>query len=770
MVRLLLYLAKIGIILYLATQAFVDYDLLVMLFNQISGAQFEVPYGFNITNVLLFFLGAFLITRKELSRTNKIAYYYSPESSKLLDAQGAATNGEERIDQLLDKNMGDIFTRQFPPTIPLQLSDIITTSGFEIHQEDASESVLEYVEELSPLEVLTSKLFNWIRSEAQFKRFRLELHKEHDYQAIGVNSGNSETDVYLCLEHKTEAENAITASTTSISERLAAEAALRMFFEAESQICRDFTAFERFYALVKRFGELHEAAGSQAFDQLHQNVLKEIDEILKIEPSFLTMQVLQGIIACQHRSKSIQVYDEALKIFDQAIDDAKRYYKNRKRERRRAWIPAFLRRKKEEEPRISISKETMLYTQGLSEVFKARIFSQNAHRFGKYDNTFKTFLKERRKVEKELDHGIRFLGSAHNRTPIIGRLKERSMTRIPLAYQVQGFLHHCHDFFDKNEVFFRNPSKTDRKSDAATDLEQAIKVYSKGIELCGRLKVGGTPKYARHTGTRLHNNCGFTRFYHSFIEGKLNNQPLNDLPLFPQGKFDSYYSAFESDTFYEYPFANLGLAYSMEGNWEYAVMAGVASMNRQVYLKSKALREDLDPDPDAWIFSPAKLKTYEKLLTDAFAQSGAHIPTRDQPYLESWSYVEGISELSYAYIFHYLCEPGSPQLLDLGLTLHRRALELFVQQETKSDSEANDVSNNRIKNIMTNLVRAFWHFDNRQQGIDAEKLEIVHQSLHQHIESNTKAWATIQPGTSEWETEVELSINRWVQTLGSTLT
>jgi len=394
-VRFLLYLAKIGIILYLATQAFVDYDLLIILYNSIGGTQVEVPYGFNITNVILFLLGAFLITRKELSRSNKIAYFYSPESSKLLKPNGDSNVSEERIDHLLDRNMGSIFARQFPPTIPLQLSDILTTSGFEIHQEDDSESVLEYVEELSPLEVLTSKLFNWIRSEAQFKRFRLELHQEDHYHAIGVNSGNSETDVYLCWEQKQAMEQSIAANASTISERLAAEAALRMFFEAESQICRDFSAFERFFALVNHFSLLHNASGSREFDKIHAQVLEEIDEILVLEPSFLTMQVLRGIVACQDRSKSIQVYDEALDIFNRAILDAKRYYKNRKIEQKRAWIPSFLRREQDEKKLISISKGTMLYTQGLSEVFKARIFAQNAHRFGKYDHAFEKFLIER---------------------------------------------------------------------------------------------------------------------------------------------------------------------------------------------------------------------------------------------------------------------------------------------------------------------------------------------------------------------------------------
>lgn len=771
MVRFLLYLAKIGIILYLATQAFVDYDLLVILFNSVSGIQAEVPYGFNITNVLLFFLGAFLITRKELSRSNKIAYFYSPESTELLETQDTVENAGNRIDHLLDKNMGEIFTRQFPPTIPLQLSDIITTSGFEIHQEDEAEGVLEYVEELSPLEVLTSKLFNWIRSEAQFKRFRLELHKEEDYQAIGVNSGNSETDVYLCLEHKQDAENEIAASTSSISERLAAEAALRMFFEAESQICRDFTAFERFYQLVRRFGELHDAAGSRTFDQLHQDVLKEIDEILELEPSFLTMQVLRGIIACQHSSKSIQVYDEALGIFDRAIEDAKRYYRNRKREKRRAWIPSFLRRNQEDEHLISISKETMLYTQGLSEVFKARIFSQNAHRFGKYDNAFKQFLKERRKVEKELDHGIRFLGTARNRIPFFGRLRGQSMTRIPLAYQVRGFLHHCHDFFDKDEVFFRNPSKTDRTSDAVNDLEEAIKVYSKGIELCGKQKIGGTPKYALHTGTRLHNNCGFTRLYHCLIEGKLNNRPLNDLAYFPQAKFDSYYSAIESDTFYSYPFANLGLAYTMHGGWEQAAMAGVASMSRRVYQKARELNQDRD-DPSrsrAWIYSPERLESYEALLSDAFRQSEAHMPTKVQPYKKTWSYVEGLSELSYGYLFKSLCVPEDQDALAIGLALHERALRLFVKDEMQSKGEVNDVSNNRIKNIMTNLVRSFWHFDDRTNDLEEATVDTIHTHLHQKITVASESWASIPPGTDEWEMEMNRSIDQWIQSLSGAL-
>jgi tetratricopeptide (TPR) repeat protein len=615
--------------------------------------------------------------------------------------------------------------------------------------------------------VVTSQLFNWVKSEAQYKRFRLELHDEKDYRAVGVNSGNADTDVYLCWDRWQTGGQGGSKGIAHASERLAEEATLRMFFEAESQICRDFHAFKRFHSLVKRLRDLHKAAGSTTFDRIHSDVLREIDEILAIEPSFLTMQVLRGIIACQHRTKSVQVYEEAYGIFNQAIKDANTYYQNRKRERRRAWIPSFFLRA-EKAPAITISKATMQYTQGLSEVFKARIFAQNAHRFGKYDESCNLFLKEREEVQRDLDKGIRLLGSARNRLPLLGRFKGRSMTRIPLAYQVSGFLHHCHDFFDKDEVFFRNPADRNRTSDAVVDLDKAIKVYSKGIALCGKQKVGGAAAYSLHTGTRIHNNCGFTRLYRSLIGGKLSDKKLIEYPDFQHGKFNSYYSAFECETFYEYPFANLGLAYAMEGKWDLAWMAGVAALSRRVYLKARELRPP-DHAEDAWIYTPEKLKAYEQLLIQATKAVQSHCPTIEQPFLERWTYVEGLSELSYSFIFRSLCEPPASGLLDIGLVLHERALRLFVVDELKSQGEVDRVSNSRIKNIMTNLVRAFWHFDNRTNNLSGQRLDTIHRELHREVSILADGWAGMPPVSEDWELRMNAAIDTWIATLRNLL-
>jgi len=292
--------------------------------------------------------------------------------------------------------------------IPLQLSDVLTTRGFELHEENEAEDVLQYVEELSPLEVATNAVLNWVRTEVQYKQFRLELHSEDTYEAVAVNSGNTDTNVYLCMVAKGE------DTSKPTNPKLAQEASLRMFFEAESQICGDFDAFSRFYQWVVNLPKLYDKYGTTEFDTAHAQAIGEIDLILEKDPSFLTMQVLRGILYCHHRSKSIKAFDQAKTIFEEAIVHAHYYHENRKRVRRRALIPQFLLKEDDSQTTSStkISRQTVRYVLGLSELFIARIFAQNAHRFGSYDNDPKQFLKDRRSSEKKLSNGIRFLGTA----------------------------------------------------------------------------------------------------------------------------------------------------------------------------------------------------------------------------------------------------------------------------------------------------------------------------------------------------------------------
>ena len=767
MSRLIIYLTKIAIIFYLASQAFVDYDLFILLFNLITGSSFEVSFGLNATNTFAFLLAAIFITRKELKRSNKISYSYSPESTKLLKAAETTTREKEQFGHLLSDNMKSIITEQFPPRIPLQLSDVLTTKGFELHEENEAEDVLQYVEELSPLEVATNAVLNWVRTEAQYKQFRLELHSEETYEAVAVNSGNSDTNVYLCMTTKGE------GAVEPTNPKLAQEAALRMFFEAESQICSEFDAFSRFYQLAVNLPEVYDKFGTKEFDTAHREAIREIDLILEKDPSFLTMQVLRGILYCHHRTKSIKAFDQAETIFEEAIVNAKTYHENRKQERRRSLFPQFLLKESDAKTVSSpkISRQTMRYVQGLSELFIARIFAQNAHRFGSYDNDPQRFLNNRKSIEKRLRHGIRFLGTARHRFPILGRLSFTNMTRIPLAYQVRGLLHHCHDYFDSDEVFYRNPRNRKRTSDAVMDLKRAIKVYLKGVALCGKQQIGGSYKYAIHTGTRIQNNCGFARLYSCLIEAKLNEKKLSGFPDFQFAEFNFYYSAVESETFFGYPFANLGLLYAMAGDWELSWKAGVAALDKEVYTKIRKLGEGTENNPDAWIYSASKLASYRAKLNQAYEGLDLIRPSLNQPLDEAWSYPEGISELSYGFIFRGLCgaeKDDEENFLRVGLHIHKQSLELFIKEEQDELSES---SHKRIKNIMTNLIRAFWHFDNRTNLIEIAYLETIHQSLHKEVDSLSATWAdSIELEAPEWTRMMNESVNKWMVKLQQTLT
>jgi len=389
----------------------------------------KLPYGINAGNALAFAIAAVFIARKELNRSKKIRYLYSPESLAYLKSnQGAdktsPVGGE--FGALLGENLKSIVGQRFPPMIPLQFSDILTTKGFELEEEE-SDGLLQYVEDLSPLEVATDAALNWIRQEAQFKRFRLELHFESDYEAVTINSGNPDTNAYLCLDSKPA------DVVGSSAPRLASEAALRMFFESESQICQDFEAFKRFYKLVEEMPSLYSKFGSSEFDEIHADLIERIDMILECDPRFLTMQVLKGIVFFHHRNKSIQAFEQAAAIFEEAIENAKTYNGNRKRARRSSVIPSFLRKSEGQglgsEPKIS--RRTMYYVQGLSEIFLARIFSQNAHRFGSYDADPKRFLRKRREARRRVNRGIRLLNAARRRVPMLSSRRRENTASLP---------------------------------------------------------------------------------------------------------------------------------------------------------------------------------------------------------------------------------------------------------------------------------------------------------------------------------------------------
>ncbi len=758
------FLAKIGIILYLASQAFVDYDLIVLIGKWLTGQTLAVPYGLNASNTIAFVLAAVFIARKEWGRSKQISYLYSPESVAKMAKEKDAVSATD-FGSLLESRLHAIVGQSFPPMIPLQFSDVLTTKGFELHEEDDADGVLQYVEELSPLEVATNAVLGWLRQEAQFRRFRLELHSHQAYEAVAINSGNPDTNAYLCWEPKSETE------PDAVHERLAREAALRMFFESESQICRNFEAFKRFYQFVENLPELYRKYGYSEFDAVQTQLIKEIDGILEADPRFLTMQVLKGIVCFHNVSKSLAAFNQAEGIFLEAIEDAKRYNRNRRRSLRRAFLPEFLRGSKkettsEDEPEIAL--RTMLYVQGLSEVFLGRIFAQNAHRFGSFDADPKRFLALRKKSLRRLNRGIRYLSASSSRFPRLAKWLHLGYVRVPMAYQVKGLLNHCHDYFDRDEVDFRRRRKGKGVSDAERDLNKAVAVYSKGIHLCGTRKIGGTAVYTLHTCTRISNNCGYALLYESAIRGKRRGLTLRSLPEFERAEFRLCYSGFETRTFFGYPLANLGLLYALEGDWERSWKAGVAALDNALYNASRQDAREPRESLEAWAYTPDKVGHYRAILDRAARASGLQRPTLEEPYAESWKYVEGISELSYGFLFRSLVEAethAGNEYRAIGLRIHRRALDRFLDEECGAGAELRESIQRRIRNIMTNLIRAFWHFDDRANAVDGALLEEIYETLHTESGLICESWEESNLEGEAWEAALRGSVDDWMSSL-----
>ncbi|MGK0238111.1 MAG: hypothetical protein ACI92G_001575 [Candidatus Pelagisphaera sp.] len=763
-----IFFAKIGIVVYLASQAFVDYDLVALLYQWIFKSSLQVPYGLNVGNTIAFALAAVFIIRKEVGRSKKISYLYSPESLELLNEERKQTSLGMQFGSQLEAKLNSIVDQRFPPMIPLQFSDILTAQGFEFHKDDDADGFLQYVEELSPLEVATNAVLNWMRQEAEFKQYRLELHFKSGYDAVVINSGNPDTNAYLCVAQDNEE-----IGRDSVPQ-LASETALRMFFESESQICRDFEAFTRFYRLVEKLPHQYEQYGSEAFGAIRTELLQEIDSILKLDPRFLTLQVLKGIVFFHHENKSIKAFETAKAIFEEAIENAQQYNANRGRKRWRSFIPRFLRKFEEENASGNwmISRRTMYYVQGLSELFLARIFAQNAHRFGSFDLDPARFFKERREALKRVNHGIRFLNAARRRIPVLAWLAPWGRGRTLLAYQTKGLILHCHDFYDRDEVFAKKGDWWRSKSNSLKDLKRAVGVYEKGIALCGERRLGATEEYALHSGTRIQNNCGYARLYACAIEGKLNSKPLRNLPDFERAEYEFYYSGFESVTSFNYPMANLGLLYALEGDWERSWMAGVAALDRCVHRGVREAATLLEAKSNTWIYSAEKLSSYRLLLEEAVKRSGIACPSVDAPFDENWTYIEGISELSYGFLFRSLLDQQVEEsddagkvFLEIGLRIHRRALERFAEEEKETVVDHCDATLQRLKNMMTNLIRSFWHFDNRTNQVVDGRIELIHETLHERV---GEIFHSLNSQNAN-AVALESSIDQWMITLEEAL-
>ena len=297
-------------------------------------------------------------------------------------------------------------------------------------------------------------------------------------------------------------------------------------------------------------------------------------------------------------------------------------------------------------------------------------------------------------------------------------------------------------------------------------------MYEKGIRLCGERKVGGSDEYALHSGTRIHNNCGYARLYACAIEGKLESKQLRSLPDFEKAEFDSYYAGFESATSFAYPLANLGLLYALEGDWERSWRAGVAALDRRAH---EAVRERArlgEKDSGAWIYSPEKVGAYRISLMESIQSVGLDCPSIERPFDPSWSYIEGISELSYGFLFRSLIgedtegqKPERENYLKIGLMIHQRALQRFIEEENENMVDFRDATLQRIRNIMTNLIRSFWHFDNRINEVSDARLDSIHDDLHMRVAEIFESWCGVESnGVS-----LKRSIDLWALSLEEVL-
>ena len=194
-------------------------------------------------------------------------------------------------------------------------------------------------------------------------------------------------------------------------------------------------------------------------------------------------------------------------------------------------------------------------------------------------------------------------------------------------------------------------------------------------------------------------------------------------------------------------------------------------MDKEVYTKLRKLGKGVDNNPNTCIYSASKLESYRANLNEAYEGLDRHRPSLDQPFDDGWSYPEGISELSYGFIFRGLWskeKDKEPNFLKVGLKIHKQSLDLFIKEEQDELSES---SHKRIKNIMTTLIRAFWHFDNRTHLINGAQLKMIHQSLHNKVDSLSATWTdSVKLDAPKWTLLMNESVSNWMEALEQTLT
>ncbi|EDY84112.1 hypothetical protein VDG1235_3742 [Verrucomicrobiia bacterium DG1235] len=771
------FILKIAFVLYLASQTLYSYDLIDLAYQVITGSSLNFAFGINITNTILFAVGATYVIIVERKRSSRIGYYFTTKTAELLEQKESSS---KKFGDELNANLSKIVEQAFPPMLQLQMSEILTTEGFGLNSKSEAEGLLDYVEDLSPMEVATAALLNRLRQEAQARQFKVELHLRENFQAVSIDSGNPESDTYICVKKRLENID----ENDTLFAGLAEEAAQRMFFEAESQLCRDFAAFQDFYALAKQLHIAYQTYGTPDFDQHHSDLLARIDEILEKDPQFLTLQVLKGVIFFHHRNKSTGMFEQAQAIFEKAIADAKTYQRNRRISTRQSFTPSFLLKEKDINNQPQIDRASQYYVTGLSKVFLARIFTQKAHRFGTFDAENTDFLSEYKNEKNSLQKGIRFLGAARARFPKFALLNPFSKlfplvgARLPLGFQTLALLYHCHDFFDQNEVNYRKRRKNSKTTNSSKDLKKAIHVYEKGLRVCEKHIQKKSPDFALHSSTRIQNNLGYARLYLSLIQCKATNQALREDKQFGTAEYNLYFSALESETFYSYPFANLSLLYSMEGEWDLSWKAGIAALDPRIY---QTIRENRDAKlktiPIDTPFSEKRNSDYRSELSSAISQICIQEPTQNSISSENWSFVEGISELSYGFLLRHICEnkTGSSQNLQTGLALVQQALLRFQFEEVENAISPSETCLNRLKNVITNSIRMYWHFNSLPTERNAktklqERLARIHKNLHITAERLTVDWNPRNRTRNELLSLTQEAQNTWLKSLEQELT
>jgi len=691
------------LVFYLATQAFADFDLLVVAANAALASSWQPPLGLNLTNTLAFGGVSVYVVAKEWGRMRQIRYTFSRRSARLLRSEDPAIRERAlAFQEALEAHMARLSRRRFPPSFPLQLEDLLSSKGFAFEDADADDDgIIEYVEELSPLEVATNALFSWMRQEALFKQFTLELHLDGERPLVATRSGNPDTDTCVCL-----ADGAGSEAIESLSR----EAALGIFFESESRLCRDFAAFKRFYEMVDLLDGAEEGRGEGGEGVDYEAVEAKIRQALAVEPEFLTLRLFLGIVWFRDPTKETAAVDRARALLEKVKEDAAAYYVNYRQARR--WR-LRRRRASAEAPKPEIDRRAYRYARGLCNLFLARIFCQYAHRFGAYHDAPEAFLRHHRENLKRIAQAAADLRRS---TGSGGR-------RIPLAYRIRAFALHCHDFFDEEEIFYRGrrgPFRFGRLSDTGRDLKRAVAIYSKGLRSCGGLE-GASPEFARHHMDALANQRGFCHLYFCLIEGRRRRVALKTMPAFLWAEGDLLWSALCGPGRKKYALANLAILYGMSGDFERARLAGAASQMERIGDVLPALDDESRPSlGHGGHLNRAEAQRLREAFEGSLVRAKLALPALERPFDPAWSYVEGLNELSYAYVFEGLSrglrdglDAGARERMAVGLRLHVRALEVLGRNEVAARASPRAASR-RLRNLMANFRRAHWHFDDRE--------------------------------------------------------